>query len=355
VAIHPLLRNLIVRASALLALAGTLAVVWWLRPAPARGPRPVAGAPALELGRTAVATRSPARAAGGGAFDDDDDDNPDSKRPRFGETVVYLDGDPIAVMRYGEMPKDLPVHLVRLEDGSRTRRFQLSEYLTSVGVDVATLRELHLYGGRERIAIIKGPEFRRVARRILFSYTRETTGKPRFHYPGNDVAITDSIDLIAAVALYVKKTPPRWNAQEFYLEDEHGTEIEGIPYAKQEMRGGMRVYLDGRLAASVKRNLLSSDVAVPGSEDDAEPRYSLAACLKPFGVDILRVRTMDFVADDRTILSLRSRDVRGPIEFRPLQDSHGKVTLLVPREKQLEQITVNSVALYTSVRRTIRR
>src|SRR5262249_34499508 len=155
------------------------------------------------------------------------------------------------------------------------------------GVDVRRVRELHLYGGQSRIAIVKGDELRRFARRFFFSFTRNVTGKPFMRPVGKGFHITDYIDTFSTVAVYVDKVPPRWSEEDQSLIDDQGRDIEGIPYVKAEMRGGVRVYVDAHLVANIKRNLLSSSMAVSQGKD-GKPIYSLEAFLRAQKVELPR-------------------------------------------------------------------
>ncbi|HJZ88515.1 MAG TPA: hypothetical protein VKN99_25255 [Polyangia bacterium] len=278
----------------------------------------------------------------------DDEDTPDrDSGPRFGEAGVYVDGTPVAVMKYGELPPGLPVHQKKLPDGRLVPRFLLAEYFEALGIDLHAIRQTHWYGGRARVAIVDGAEFRRNARRLYFSFTREVAGKPRLHWPGAGFRTNDSIDTVVAIAVYVKRKPPRWNAAEWYLEDESGKQIEGIPYATEELRGGTRIYVDGRLAGTIKRNLLSSATMVPGSDKDgAPPRYSLAAFLARFGVDPRAHQTLDLIDGDLVMAHLRPADFTGPLEFAPVIDSHGQVRLDLWQNNLRSQFMVTALSLH---------
>ncbi len=105
--------------------------------------------------------------------------DPNAGKPRFGECAVYVDGEPLAVLSYGELPPNLPVHWQKVEgEDEKVPRFLMAEYLEGLGVDLRKVRELHLYGGQNRVGIVKGDELRRFARRCRFSFTRNVTGKP---------------------------------------------------------------------------------------------------------------------------------------------------------------------------------
>jgi hypothetical protein len=238
----------------------------------------------------------------------------------------------------------------KLANGVLVPRFLFAEYFRALGIDLKSIAQVHLYGGRERAAIVEGSEFRKFADRLKFSFTRETSGKARFHWPGHGFRSNDSIDLITNVAIYVKKKPPVWNQREYGFEDEDGDEIEGIPYTQTEMRGGTRVYVNDRLAGSIKRNLLSGELAVPGSEAQGELRYSLKKALKTFSVDLRSARTLELIDDDRSVAQLRVDEISGEPEFAPVPDSHGQVALHLKQNGKNVQYNCSALFLQTGRR-----
>lgn len=272
--------------------------------------------------------------------------DPNAGKPRFGECAVYVDGQPIAVLKYGELPPNLPAHMqVVDEDGRKAPRFLMAEYLTALGIDLSKVRELHLYGGQDRIGIVKGDELRRFAKKFFFEFTRETTGKPAMRFVGKNFQITDIVDTFSTVAVYVDKPAPRWNKELQSLVDDDGREIDGIPYVKTEMRGGTRVYLDARLAANIKRNLLSSSMAV--GEQNGKQRYSLEAFLRAQKVDLSHVRSIELVREDRVVLSVRPEQLSRSLEFETIPDSSGSELFHVSDTDGESQIEVNVVRLYS--------
>ena len=276
--------------------------------------------------------------------------DPNAGKPRFGECAVYVDGQPIAVLTYGELPPNLPAHWQAVdEEGHKAPRFLMAEYLTALGIDVRKVRELHIYGGQDRIGIVQGSELRRLAKKFYFEFTREVTGKPAMRYVGKDLHITDIVDTFSTIAVYVDKPAPRWNHELSSLVDDQGREIDGIPYVKTEMRGGTRVYVDARLAANIKRNLLSSSMAV-SQDDKGKPRYSLEAFLRAQNVDLSHVRAIELVRADRVVLSVRPDELKRPLEFETIADSSGSELFHVSKTDGESQTEVNVVRLYSKPR-----
>jgi hypothetical protein len=279
----------------------------------------------------------------------DDVPDPNAGKPRFGDCAVYVDGQPVAVLRYGELPPNLPVHWQKVEgeaDAEKIQRFLMAEYLEQVGVDIRKVRELHLYGGQSRIGIVKGDELRRFARKWFFSFTRNVTGKPRMHPAGKDFHITDYIDTFATVAVYVEKPAPRWSDEVQGLVDNQGRDIEGIPYVKSEMRGGTRVYLDARLVSNIKRNLLSSTMAT-GQDQNGKPRYSLESFLRAQKVELPRIASIELVDTDRVVLAVRPDELTRPLEFETITDSSGTQLFHVSKVGGESQIEASLVRFYS--------
>jgi hypothetical protein len=273
--------------------------------------------------------------------------DPNAGKPRFGECAVYVDGRPVAVLTYGELPPTLPVHLIKLEDdGGTVRRFLMAEYLDALGIDVRKIRQVHLYGGQSRIAILDGGELRRYARKFYFSFTRQTTGKPQMHSPGKDFKISDYVDTITTITVYIDKKPPRFSNEVQSLVDDDGREIDGVPYAKAEMRGGTRVYLDAHLVSNIKRNLLSSTMAV-SQDEKGKPRYSLDAFLRAQKVELPKIHSIELVDADRVVLSVRPDQLSKPIEFETIQDSSGTELFHVSQTKGESQIEASVVRIYS--------
>jgi hypothetical protein len=276
--------------------------------------------------------------------------DPNAGKPRFGECAVYIDGAPIAVLKYGELPPNLPVHMIKLEDdGGTVPRFLVAEYLEALGIDTRKIKQVHFYGGQDRVGILEGAMLRKFARKFYFSFTRSTTGKPQMHSPGKDFKITDYVDTITTLTVYVDKQPPRFSNELQSLVDDDGREIDGVPYAKGEMRGGTRVYLDARLVSNIKRNLLSSSIAV-GQDDKGKPRYSLDAFLRAQKVELPKVQAIELVDADRVVLSVRPADLSRPLEFETITDSSGTELFHVSKNGAESQMEVSVVRLYSRPR-----
>ncbi len=116
---------------------------------------------------------------GRGAGDGDGRRRPGGQqKKRFGQSPVYVDGVPTAVVAYGELPPWLATKWVKLNDGRKVIRFVFADYLRALGVPLRRLQAVHLYGGRGRVGTISGAELRRVRHRLLFSFTKGRCAAP---------------------------------------------------------------------------------------------------------------------------------------------------------------------------------
>ncbi len=256
-------------------------------------------------------------------------DNPEEEKVRFRDAGVFVDGVPIAVMRFGEMPKALEVKWTTLDDGRKVRRYLLCDYLALLGIDVDKIKAVHVYGGRGRATRIDGDLIRQYRKKLLFSYTQGEKGKPRVNWPSDDpdFHVTERVDTIAGLAIYVNDAPPRWDADRRVLVGADGKDLDWIP-TKTELRGGTRVYVDDRLAGAVKRNMLADTFLVPGqtaSADDA--RYQLFPLLASEQIDMTKIKHIALISEDVAIATL---DAAKPLQFSAPPKSSGQIVVYVP-------------------------
>src|SRR5262249_32928253 len=139
---------------------------------------------------------------------------------------------------------------------------------------------------------------------------------------------------------------PRWSNEVHGLVDDEGHDIDGIPYVKSEMRGGTRVYVDAKLVANVKRNLLSSTIATR-QDASGKPICSLDAFLRAQKADLPRILTIELVYADRVVLSLHPDQLKSPLEFQTITDSSGTELFRVSKIEGESQIEASVVRLYS--------
>lgn len=176
---------------------------------------------------------------------------------RFQPPVVYLDGTPIAMLTFGELPPTMETTWLKLPSLDQpVRRFSLAKYLLALGVDLKKLKAAHLYSGRERVAILTGEELQREAATTFFSFTQSDKGKVQMRWPSTEPT-TDRIDKVVTIALYVDKKPPERGPKEkpgLFLD---GVPVDEPPYVTTDVQGGTRVYVDGLLRTILRpRDLL---------------------------------------------------------------------------------------------------
>lgn len=276
-------------------------------------------------------------------------DGDEDKKRRYGEANVYVDGQPLAVLRFLELPPSLPVRWkVYEEDGKRVRRYRVAEYLEALGVKLDTVKEIHIYGGRGRISIIRGAELQRVRNDLLFSFTQSERGKPRMHYPSGGMDVNTTIDVIGDLAVYSKLDPPNYNQKSHDLTfHAGGPAIEGIPYnTTGERLGGTRVYVDGVYRGNIKRKGLPDAVVVPGSAEAGLTRYRLGAFLDTLGIDAKAVKQAEFFSDDAVVETLTKDFAKtaAATEFVLPRHSRGRIEAAITDTPH----KLDAIALYAS-------
>jgi hypothetical protein len=223
----------------------------------------------------------------------------ETKKRRFREASVFVDGQAVAGLKFLELPQKLPVRWKELEGGRRVRRYRLAEYLEALGLDLSTVKEVHLAGGRNRLAIVDGDELQKVREKLLFSFTQSEKGRPRMHFPSGGMKVNTQIDTVQDIMVYQHKKPPTYDPIKHRTYFEDGKAIEGVPYATDERVGGTRVYVDGVLLTAIKRKTLPEKVEVPGTAEQGLTRFSLRAYLENTKISPDSVKAMELVVGDK--------------------------------------------------------
>jgi hypothetical protein len=263
---------------------------------------------------------------------------------QFKESAVYVDGKPIAVLRYNELPASLKPHAVpEISSLGVARFFSLVEYLQALHVDPARVQAIQLYGSRRRVATIEGSELGQLKGRLFFDFTQQDQGKPRTRWTSQGMKHSTTIDVINSVAIYVDKTAPTYTPGEGLSLD--GKPVDGIPYATDDEPKGTRVYVDGALAGWVKRKLLTDDLIAKGSAR-SHAHFSLSAFLGALHVDATHAKAVDFTASDAMIARYSAKDFlahKDDFVFSTPRHSHGRVLELFPGDKSAK---ISSVQIY---------
>ncbi len=272
-------------------------------------------------------------------------------RQRFkSDTPLYVDGTLVATVRYWELPPWLPSVWKTLGDGRRAERFLFAQYLESLGIDVAKITAVHLHGGRGRVAITSGDELRKVAGELLFSFTQGESGKMRMHW-GPQFKVSDTIDKVQKVNIYIKTKAPKWDMRQMSLVDDAGNPLRD---ETDEMRGSVRVYVDGRIALLLKRKDLDAQGAIPSHIDGDVPMYDLFGYLRTKGVDGGRIAAMELYDRDELVARVegadRLRNKKLPVEFAAPKQQGGRVVVHYPAGAGRDEMPVTAIGLFSTKR-----
>jgi hypothetical protein len=259
---------------------------------------------------------------------------PAGRRWGAGPPTVYLDGAPIAVLAYGDLPPSLRPEFQDF-DGEKIRRYDFPDYFRALGLDLDKIQEIHLVHGPGRISIIKGAELKKEGHPLRFAFSQGTRGRARVFY-GKGVETNDKIDMVSYACVYQEKKPPKLNYDKDLELD--GVVIDGVPYARgREVRNGVRVYVDGRLKGLLKRNQLRETLRVKTSTG-GPPRYELLPTLKALGAEFTPTATIDIIDDDKTVDRLTA-DRLADASFYAMDGGGGMIGLL-PLHKTASVIQV---------------
>jgi hypothetical protein len=258
--------------------------------------------PVSALSGSAVAGDSGSATSAGSASADDSYVPAEFKAGmnRFKDIGVYVDGKPVGFLAFGDLPIGLKPTWVKHKANidkpleckecpiwkwEEQRYYRFTDYLRALGIDLATIKQLHVQGPKVTNTIIATGKdlLQPKAAEFMFWFGMSVRGKPIPHVPLDFGNGTDP-DKITAVMVYIKKPPPTFDAGGYLLD---GRPIDGIPYFGEPLRGGVRVYLDDKLACIIKRQDL--DVKQSNTGSDGELAWSLWRFLESRGVDTSKV------------------------------------------------------------------
>ena len=274
---------------------------------------------------------------------------------RWKDIGVYVDGKPIAFMTFGELPIGLKPVWVKDEVSvnkppgcaecpdrkiAYTRFYRFTDYLKELGVDIKKVKAIHVMGPKLSDTIVAtGADLQtKAADEFRFRFGGLTSGKAIPH-SANNFGNDKSPDKISSVMIYIDRKPPTVTRTGIELD---GVEQTGVPYYGEPLRGGVRVYLDDKLAAIIKRQDLDPKAAT--QTKDGELHWDLKQVLAKNGVDTSKVvegwvirgerRTEEIPWSELSKMSFTADSQAG-------KSTQGNVTL------GDKKIVVNALALHT--------
>ena len=256
---------------------------------------------------------------------------------RWKDTGVYVDGKPISFLNWDELPITLKPTWVKDKVSqnkppgcpdcpswkwSEQRFYKFTDYLTALGVDWHKIKMLHVYGTKlsQTIAVTPKDLERADSGEFMFRFGADIAGKPIPHVPphfGNG----KQPDKINGVMIYIDKKPPTITREGIELD---GEPIDGVPYYGEPLRGGVRIYLDDKLAAIIKRSEL--DVKKATQTPDGDLHWKLAEFLASNGVDTSKIVEGWVIRDGRRKEKLAWSDL-SKMTFSANDKAHGDIAL----------------------------
>jgi hypothetical protein len=269
---------------------------------------------------------------------------------RWKDTGVYVDGQPRGFLTFGELPIGCKPTWDRIKTSAekskpsepgwkwgRERHYRFTDYLRAIGINPGTVHELHVYGPKlTETLIATGRDLvSPAANQFWFQFGGITEGKALPHAPSG-FGHGRIGDKITGIMVYIKKQPPTLTDEGLFLD---GVEQLGVPYYGEPVRGGVRVYLDDKLATVIKRQDLDPKQA-PTRGADGQPRWGLADFLTRHGVDISHVAELWTIQGDTRGAKFSHGELAG-LTFQASSQSRGGI-LLGDKE-----VVANAIALHS--------
>lgn len=229
---------------------------------------------------------------------------------RWKDVGVYVDGKPIGFLTFGELPITLEPTWVKDKVStdkppgcpecpawkwSKQRFYKFTDYLEAIGIDLRKVKVMHVYGPKlSQTIVVTGKDLlSKRADGFMFRFGMDVAGKPLPWVPegfGNG----KTPDKIAGVMIYIDRKAPTVTRDGIELD---GKPVTGVPYYGEPIRGGIRVYLDDRLATIIKRQELDPKQAKQSATGDLE--WSFGEFLKQKGVDTRKIVEGWVIRDER--------------------------------------------------------
>lgn len=229
---------------------------------------------------------------------------------RWKDVGVYVDGKPMGFLTFGELPITIQPKWVKDKVSqdkppgcpecpawkwSKQRFYRFRDYVTAIGVDIRKIKVMHVYGTRlSQSVVLTGKDLlTKQADDFMFRFGMDVAGKPLPWVPegfGNG----KTPDKIAGVMIYIDRKAPTVTREGIELD---GQPVTGVPYYGEPIRGGIRIYLDDKLATIIKRQEL--DPAKATKSASGELSWSFGEFLKSKGVDGSKIVEGWLIRDER--------------------------------------------------------
>ena len=207
--------------------------------------------------------------------------------------LVYVDGEPRAAFAYNELPAKLAL--------DAQHRGKLCDYFKLLGAECTRVQRVDFHVGTDTL-FVSGADLRK-AHNLTFHFTDGLSGRP--HLDG-----TLAPGPLADVMVWVKDHPG------------------GM--LRDDGRRGVRINVDGRLVAKIKRNLLEGNVEPVVEPRPGEvPRYRLRDFLASRSVTVDHIRGIDLVTRDEHVVRVAADELTAGLEFMAPDKGHGEMTFLV--------------------------
>ncbi len=270
---------------------------------------------------------------------------------RWKDVGVYLDGKPLGFLTFGELPITLQPTWVKDKVSqdkppgcpecpswkwSKQRYYKFTDYLKALGIPPRTIKVMHVYGPRlSQSVVVTGKDLlTKQADQFMFRFGMDVAGKPLPWVPegfGNG----KTPDKIAGVMIYIHRKAPTVTRDGIELD---GKPVTGVPYYGEPLRGGIRIYLDDKLATIIKRQELDPKQATQSPTGDLE--WSFGEFLKSKGVDASKVVEGWVIRDERRSEVIPFADL-AKMKFSASSQAKGGVLL------GDKKVRANAIALHT--------
>jgi hypothetical protein len=277
------------------------------------------------------------------------------EQTRWRDCGVYVDGEPVGFLGYGELPRALsPVWEeveIKLPFGpgeiakSETRRlprFRLVDYLEAVGVDLDKVREVQLIGGQNYAIRLTREALRKYRDGLRFRFGRDVSGKVLPIFP-RGMELNTTFDKLRAVTIYIDKEPPEISSADTLVLG--GEPLHDIAYFGEPLRGGIHIYKDGRLALFLKRRELAQYTADADTGSPGAVRATLFGILEAHGVATQDIREGELIHREKRAATYERNQLASAL-FVANPRARGQI-LLGP-----EKTPTKALMLYTARKRS---